>query len=97
MSIFDDKSSFDSGSSKIPEQCKRDWESEIKKLNEKNVVSFRLLDSLKSYIQFYKPYIRNADKMSLPEMVGMLVLETEALEREIANAIAQYENESKHV
>jgi len=95
MSIFDDGSS--PGLRKIPEQCKRDWKSEIKRLNEKNVVSFRFLDSLKSYIQFYKPYIRNADKMSLPEMLGMLVLETEALEREIANAIAQYENEGKHV
>ena len=98
MSIFDDKSSFDSGSSKIPEQCKRDWESEIKRLNEKDVVSFRLLDSLKSYIRFYRPYFNlSTNKMSLPEMVGMLVLETEALEREIANAIAQQENEGKHI
>ena len=80
----------------MSEQCKRDWESEIKRLNEKNVVSFRFFDSLKNYIQIYKPYIsRNADKMSLPEMMGMLVLEMEALEREIANAIAQQEIEGK--
>jgi len=89
---------FDGGGSevtKMQDQCKRDWEAEIKRLNEKNVVSFRLLDALKGYIHFYRPYGRDTEKVSFPEMVGLLVLETEALEREIANAIAQQERENK--
>uniref|UniRef100_A0A6M3JPY6 Uncharacterized protein n=1 Tax=viral metagenome TaxID=1070528 RepID=A0A6M3JPY6_9ZZZZ len=93
MSIFDDGSS--SGLSKMSEQCKRDWEAEIKRLREKNSASSQLLLTLKYYIQIYKPYGRNNERLSLPEMVGLLVLETEALEREIANAIAQQEKEDK--
>jgi len=73
--VFEEGGAVYSESAKSPERCKRDYEAEIAKAQERQAVTMKLRNAISGYLKVYGR--RDSKTFTLPALYGALVLDEE--------------------